>query len=45
MLQRVMPDLMGLKNIKLCSMMRRIYCYFREKPSADDGDDDDDLEG
>ena len=39
MLQRVMPDLMGLKNILVLNDEAH-HCY-REKPRAEDGDDDD----
>jgi len=42
MLQRVMPDLMGLKNILVLNDEAH-HCY-REKPGADN-DDDEDLKG
>ncbi len=42
MLQRVMPDLMGLKNIAVLNDEAH-HCY-REKPETDD-DDDDELKG
>lgn len=42
MLQRVMPDLMGLKNILVLNDEAH-HCY-REKPK-DDSDDDEDLKG
>src|SRR5450432_2944501 len=42
MLQRVMPDLMGLKNILVLNDEAH-HCY-REKPRAEE-DDDDDLKG
>jgi len=38
MLQRVMPDLMGMKNIWVINDEAH-HCY-REKPEAEDGDDD-----
>jgi type III restriction enzyme len=38
MLQRVMPDLMGLKNVMVLNDEAH-HCY-REKPNHDDGDDD-----
>ena len=42
MIQRVMPDLMGMKNIMVINDEAH-HCY-REKPK-DDKDDDDDLKG
>jgi len=43
MIQRVMPDLMGLKNILVINDEAH-HCY-REKPNTDDEDDTDDLKG
>lgn len=43
MIQRVMPDLMGLKNILVINDEAH-HCY-REKPNADEEDDTDDLKG
>jgi type III restriction enzyme len=43
MIQRVMPDLMGLKNIMVLNDEAH-HCY-REKPGPDDDDDDAELKG